>query len=37
MKVGFIGLGSMGYGQAMLLAKSEHDLAVFDAFPALRV
>jgi len=24
----------MGYGQAMLLAKSEHDLAVFDAFPA---
>ena len=34
MKVGFIGLGSMGYGQAMLLAKSEHELAVFDAFPA---
>lgn len=34
MKVGFIGLGSMGYGQAMLLAKSAHELAVFDAFPA---
>lgn len=30
MKVGFIGLGSMGYGQAMLLAKSSHDLTVFD-------
>ncbi len=30
MKVGFIGLGSMGYGQAMLLAKSEHELTVFD-------
>ncbi|MDB6060257.1 MAG: Oxidoreductase [Verrucomicrobiaceae bacterium] len=30
MKVGFIGLGSMGYGQAMLLAKSAHDLTVFD-------
>lgn len=34
MKVGFIGLGSMGYGQAMLLAKSTHDVAVFDVFPA---
>jgi 3-hydroxyisobutyrate dehydrogenase len=33
MKVGFIGLGSMGYGQAMLLAKSSHDVTVFDVFP----
>lgn len=33
MKVGFIGLGSMGYGQAMLLAKSEHDVKVYDVFP----
>lgn len=33
MKVGFIGLGSMGYGQAMLLAKSSHDTTVFDVFP----
>ena len=33
MKVGFIGLGSMGYGQAMLLANSSHDLTVFDVFP----
>jgi 3-hydroxyisobutyrate dehydrogenase len=30
MKVGFIGLGSMGFGQAMLLAKSSHDLTVYD-------
>lgn len=30
MKVGFIGLGSMGYGQAMLLANSEHELTVYD-------
>lgn len=33
MKVGFIGLGSMGGDQAMLLAKSEHELKVFDVFP----
>lgn len=33
MKVGFIGLGSMGYGQAMLLANSDHDVTVFDVFP----
>jgi 3-hydroxyisobutyrate dehydrogenase len=33
MKVGFIGLGSMGYGQAMLLAKSSHELTVFDVVP----
>lgn len=32
MKVGFIGLGSMGYGQAMLLANSDHDVTVFDVF-----
>ena len=30
MKVGFIGLGSMGYGQAMLLANSSHELTVYD-------
>lgn len=30
MKVGFIGLGSMGYGQAMLLTKSAHELTVYD-------
>src|SRR5690606_40313531 len=30
MKIGFIGLGSMGYGQAMLLAKSAHDRTVYD-------
>lgn len=33
MKVGFIGLGSMGGDQAMLLAQSEHDIKVFDVFP----
>ena len=30
MKVGFIGLGSMGQGQAMLLARSAHALTVYD-------
>lgn len=33
MKVGFIGLGSMGAGQAMLLANSTHKLTVFDVSP----
>lgn len=33
MKVGFVGLGSMGYGLAMLLAKSGQDVTVFDVFP----
>lgn len=34
MKVGFIGLGSMGRGQAMLLAGSGHELTVYDVAPA---
>lgn len=33
MKVGFIGLGSMGHGQALLLAQSDHNVTVFDVFP----
>lgn len=33
MKVGFVGLGSMGYGQAMLLAQSAHELTVYDVSP----
>lgn len=36
MKVAYIGLGSMGAPQARLIARSEHELAVHDAFPAAR-
>jgi 3-hydroxyisobutyrate dehydrogenase len=37
MKIGFIGLGRMGGGMAANLAKSGHDLTVFDVFePATR-
>lgn len=37
MKVAFIGLGSMGAPQARLIARSkQHELAVYDAFPAAR-
>ena len=34
MRVGFVGLGSMGGDQARLLAKAHLDLMVYDTFPA---
>lgn len=34
MRVGFVGLGSMGGNQARLLAESSFDLMVYDVFPA---
>jgi len=34
MRVGFVGLGSMGGDQARLLAHAPFDLMVYDAFPA---
>ena len=33
MRVGFIGLGSMGGTQARQLAKTVPDLVVYDGFP----
>jgi len=36
MKVAYVGLGSMGGPQARLIARSGHELAVYDAFPAAR-
>ena len=33
MRVGFIGLGSMGGSQARQLAKTVPELVVYDAFP----
>ena len=36
MKVAYIGLGSMGGDQARLIAKSEHDLTVYDVFEGAR-
>lgn len=36
MKVAYVGLGSMGAPQARLIARSGHELAVHDAFPAAR-
>lgn len=36
MKVAYIGLGSMGGDQARQIAKSEHDLTVFDVFESAR-
>ncbi len=36
MKVAYIGLGSMGGDQARQIAKSEHDLTVFDVFEVAR-
>lgn len=36
MKVAFAGLGSMGAPQARLIARSGHELAVYDALPAAR-
>lgn len=34
MKIGFVGLGSMGGPQARLIARAGFTLSVFDAFPA---
>lgn len=36
MRVAYIGLGSMGAPQARLIARSGHELAVYDAFPPAR-
>jgi 3-hydroxyisobutyrate dehydrogenase-like beta-hydroxyacid dehydrogenase len=34
MRIGFVGLGSMGGNQARLLAEASFDLMVYDVFPA---
>ncbi|WP_025776895.1 NAD(P)-dependent oxidoreductase [Brevibacterium sp. VCM10] len=36
MRIGFIGLGRMGAGMASNIAKTDHDLLVFDVFAAAR-
>jgi len=36
MKIAYIGLGSMGGDQARLIARSEHELTVFDVSPNAR-